>query len=103
MHGSQGNVVGVLTGWTVQGSVSSRGKRRLFSSPEHPDKVWGLLSLLFSGYWCYFLGVKWPRRGFDHSPPSSTKTKNLWSYTSTLPLWFYGMERDKFTLPDLSF
>jgi len=46
---SQGNVVDVLTGWTVQDSISSRGKRRLFFSPEHPDKFWGPHSLLFGG------------------------------------------------------
>jgi len=66
MRGSQGNVVGVVTGWTIQDSIYSRGKRRLFCSPEHPDEVWGPLSLLFNGYWCYFLGVKRPGRGFDH-------------------------------------
>jgi hypothetical protein len=28
-------------------------------------------------------GVKWPGREANHSPPSSTETKNVWSYTST--------------------
>jgi hypothetical protein len=30
-----------------------------------------------------FPGVKWPGREADHSPPSSAKVKNAWSYTST--------------------
>jgi hypothetical protein len=29
------------------------------------------------------LGVKWPGREADHSPPSSAEVKNEWSYTST--------------------
>jgi hypothetical protein len=29
------------------------------------------------------LGVKRPGREADHSPPSSAKVKNAWSYTST--------------------
>lgn len=94
---SQGNVVVVLTGWTVLDSISSRGKRRLFSSREHSDELWGPRSLLFSGKWCYFLGVTWPRRGFDHWPPSGIETKNGWSYTSTLSIRFLGVERGKFT------
>jgi hypothetical protein len=33
-----------------------------------------------------FLGVKWPGREADHSPPSSDEVKNAWSYTSTPPI-----------------
>jgi len=29
------------------------------------------------------LGVKWPVREADHSPPSSAEVNNAWSYTST--------------------
>jgi len=29
------------------------------------------------------LGLKWPGREADHSPPSSAQVKNTWSYTST--------------------
>jgi hypothetical protein len=32
-----------------------------------------------------FFGVERPGRGADSSPPSSTKVKNAWSYTSTHP------------------
>jgi len=34
-----------------------------------------------------FLGVKWPGRGIDHPPPSSTKVKD----TSTPPLGLCGL------------
>jgi hypothetical protein len=32
------------------------------------------------------VGVKWPGRQADHSPPSSAEVKNAWSYTSTPPM-----------------
>jgi len=34
-----------------------------------------------NGYWRLF---PWPGHEADHPPPSSTKVKNMWSYTSTL-------------------
>jgi len=34
----------------------------------------------------------------DHSPPSSTKVKNKWSYTSTPPICLRGKYRDNFKL-----
>jgi hypothetical protein len=40
-------------------------------------------SLLSNGYQGLSLGIKWPRREADHSPPSSAGIKNAWSYTST--------------------
>jgi hypothetical protein len=45
------------------------------SGPTQPPIQWvpGALSL----------GVKWPGREVDHSPPSSAEVKNEWSYTST--------------------
>jgi hypothetical protein len=33
-------------------------------------------------------GVKWLGNEADHSPPSSAKVKNAWSYTSTPPYIF---------------
>jgi hypothetical protein len=37
------------------------------------------------------LGVKWPGREVDHSPPSSAEVKNAWSYTSTLLIHLQGV------------
>jgi hypothetical protein len=34
------------------------------------------------------LVVKWPGNAADHSPLSTAKVKNVWSYTSTLPYIF---------------
>jgi hypothetical protein len=48
-----------------------------------------------------YLGVKWPGREVDHSPPSSAEVKNAWSYTSTpqyaFMAWCLVKHRGKFT------
>jgi hypothetical protein len=36
------------------------------------------------------LGLKWPGREADHSPPSNAEIKNAWSYTST-PQCLHGV------------
>jgi len=38
-----------------------------------------------------FLGIKPPRREADHAPPSSTKVKDAWSYTSPTSVSLYGV------------
>jgi hypothetical protein len=47
------------------------------------------------------LGLKRPSHEADHSPPSSAKVKNAWSYTSTpeyvFMAWCLVKHRDKFT------
>jgi hypothetical protein len=37
------------------------------------------------------LGVKWPGREADHSPPSSAEVKNAWSYIFTPPVRLHGV------------
>jgi hypothetical protein len=37
------------------------------------------------------LGVKRPGHEADHSPQSSAKVKNAWSYTSTPPIRLHGV------------
>jgi hypothetical protein len=64
-----------LRGWTVRSSNYCRDKRYLFS-PEHPDCLMGLTSLLFNVYWGYFPEIK-----------------NEWSYISTPPAWLYSVYR----------
>ena len=42
------------------------------------------------GTWVPCWGVQKPGREFDHSPPSTAKVKNEWSYTFTPPYTFMG-------------
>jgi hypothetical protein len=51
-------------------------------SPKRPGRVWVLHRHLFIGYRDSFLGVKRAEREADHSPPSTSKVKNVWNYTS---------------------
>jgi len=44
------------------------------------------------------MGVKWLGRETNHSPPSSVKVKNEWSYTTTTSICLHGMQRDTFNL-----
>jgi hypothetical protein len=52
-------------------SISGRDKR-FFSSPQHPDELWGPPSLLFNGY----QGVMQQAREAEHLPPSGAEVKN---------------------------
>jgi hypothetical protein len=49
--GSRDSSVSMVTGYRLndQGSVPRRGNR-FFSTPQHPDRLWGTLSLLYNGY-----------------------------------------------------
>jgi hypothetical protein len=43
------------------------------------------------------LGLYMERKmGLDPSPPSSAEVKNVWSYTSTPPIYFLDVGRDRF-------
>jgi hypothetical protein len=59
------------TGWTVQGSNSGEGE--MFRT--HPDRPWGLSSLLYTGHRASFPGVKRPGLGDNHPPSSSAEVK----------------------------
>jgi hypothetical protein len=39
----------------------------------------------------FSMGVKRPRREYDHSPPSCVGFKNAWRYTSTPPICLRGV------------
>jgi hypothetical protein len=56
---------------------------RMALGPTQPPIQWvpGALSL----------GVKQLGHEADHSPPSSAKVKNAWSYTSTPPVRLHGV------------
>jgi len=45
--------------------------------------------LLYSGYQVCFLGVKLPRHGMDHPPPTSAEVKEEYRYTCIPPLGPY--------------
>jgi len=34
--------------------------------------------------------------GLGHSPPSSVEVKDVWSYTSALPIYLFDVDRDRF-------
>jgi hypothetical protein len=59
------------------------GCKTMALEPTQPPIQWvpGALSL----------GVKWPEREVDHSPPSSAEVKERWSYTSTPPIRLHGV------------
>jgi len=52
------------------------------------------------------MGVKWLGHKADHSLSSSAKVKNVWNYSSIPPYFFIAwcliMQKDNFTLPDLT-
>jgi hypothetical protein len=57
-------------------------------------EIWGPASFLFNEVpWVLSPRVKWLRREANHSPPSSVKVKNKWSYTSTPPVCLDGTYR----------
>ena len=55
---------------------------RCFSSPESPGRVWDPPSSLFNGYRSSLRGVERLGREADYSPPSGTRVKSEWSYSS---------------------
>jgi hypothetical protein len=68
----------------VQGSNLGRGDIFL----THPDRPWGLPSLLYNGYRVHFLGVKWLGHGIGHPTPSSSEAKErikLYIYSPSGP------------------
>jgi hypothetical protein len=79
MYMRQGSSVGIPMGFEVdcRFSIPGRGKR-FFSLPWHPDRLWGLPSLILSEYLGLFpLEVKRPGRESDHhSPLSIADVKN---------------------------
>jgi hypothetical protein len=63
-----------------------------------PDRLWGPPTLLLNGHLRSFPGIKQPEREVDHSPPTSTKVKNEWSYTSITPIALHGVDSDNYIL-----
>jgi hypothetical protein len=61
----------------IKGFFPFTNKPRVAKKPNQPPLQWVLEALS--------TGVKLLGHKADHSPPSSTKVKNAWSYTSTPP------------------
>jgi hypothetical protein len=98
----QSIVIGMLqaTGCTTEESwFDSRKGKRFFCFPRHPDRFWGILSLLTNTYWrrCSFplsIDIRtsiWPPTCLN------AEFKKQWSYTFTAPCPFMV-----FTGPNLS-
>ena len=79
-----GSVVGIATGYGLDGPGSNPGGGEIFRTCSY--RPWGPPSLLYSGY-RVFPGCK-ERQGRDPdpSPPSSAMVKKEKSYTSTSPM-----------------
>jgi len=71
-YGITYNIIRKCRVGVVTRPIPGRGYK-FFSSPLHPDWLWGPCSLLSNG--CEV----------DHSPLPWAKVKNVWSYTSTPP------------------
>ena len=65
-----------------QVSVPGKG-RRFFSSLEHPDRLWRLLNIMYSGYRraAPSRRIQWPKHETISDLQSSPVVKNVWSLT----------------------
>jgi hypothetical protein len=70
------------------GSSSPGRGWEFFYSPPRPDRLWGPLSLLFSGYQGSLPGGKPAVASHLHLVPRS---KNEWSYTFIPPIVFHSV------------
>jgi len=53
-------------------------------------------SLLFSGYWSSFPGIKWLGCDVNHSPLSGTEVMNECSYPCIFPICLNGVDRHNY-------
>jgi len=81
--------------WTVRGSNSGRGKK---ISPERPDMPWGPPILRYRDS---SPRVKWLGYEVYHSPSTSVKVKNGWSYICMPSIYLQGVERENFTFYEI--
>jgi hypothetical protein len=87
-YGSRDGSVGIVTGLRT-----GRSGLRITEGAERQNRLWGPPSLLFKAYRDSSLGVR--RLGCDiaHLPSCSTEVRNEWSYTSTSPVYLYGVDK----------
>jgi hypothetical protein len=65
---------------------------------KRPDRLWRAPKPILTGIWFLATGIKRLVRGVDHSPPTSSKVKNEWSYTHSSPYVFRTWNRINFSL-----
>jgi hypothetical protein len=85
---SRGSVVGIATGYGLYDrgvGVRVPVVSRIFTSPNHPDRLWGPPNLLSNGYRRLSPGIKRPESEAEHSPPASAEVKKMWICTYTPP------------------
>jgi hypothetical protein len=79
--------VGIATGYELDDwmiGVRFPAWAGKFSLHHHVQTVSGAHPTSYPmSTWAFSLGVKWPGRKADYSPPSSAEAKNAWSYAST--------------------
>jgi hypothetical protein len=52
------SLLSIVTGYGLDGPSLIPGRVKFFSSPQHPDRLWGPPSLLSNGYQGFFTGGK---------------------------------------------
>jgi hypothetical protein len=82
--GSRDSVVGTLI--KLRDSVPAGGKR-FFYSPKRADGQWSPPSFPFNSYRVYFPGIKRRGREIRQSALFIAEVKNVWSCTSSLPVY----------------
>jgi len=82
-------------GFTARSSNPRRAKRCSFLQ-NHPEGLWGLHSLLFSGHNGSVLEIKRSWFELGHSPLFSAEVMNEWSHTCTPPVSLHGVDRGSF-------
>ena len=71
--------------------------RNFFCFPKGSERLWSPSSLLFNGYRGSLLGMKRPGREVNHAPPSIAEVNIEWSFTSTPPVYFHGVDWENLT------
>jgi len=95
---SQDSVVSVVTKlraeWSRVQILAGTGDFSLLQNVHITSRAHQASYSMGALYW----GIKWPGCEADHSPLSSAKVKNYWSYTYTLPVRPCGVCRSNFIL-----
>ena len=79
--------------WDARSGIRLQLRARYFvSSPKRLDRLLGPRSPLLNGCRGFFLEVKLPLRGVNHSP-STAMFKNEWSSASFPPMYVHAVDR----------